>query len=162
MGISLQDMVRRCQVLLLLCCFQQALLSPSASPESASAADTSDNTDHNLSWLSSLLGSSRRDLRSDKDKHFWATRGKRSADPEDFWAIRGKKQSIKPNGFFQAMESRSNAPSKRGLKPNGLFGAIKREGMKPNGLFGAYKRPSLKPNGLDEDYFDEDEIEEML
>ena len=43
-------MVRRCQVLLLLCCFQQALLSPSASPESASVADTSDNTDHNVDY----------------------------------------------------------------------------------------------------------------
>ena len=26
------------------------------------------------------------------------------------------------------------------MKPNGLFGAHKREGLKPNGLFGAYKR----------------------
>merc|ERR1719422_877212 len=86
-------MVRRCQVLLLLCCFQQALLSPSASPESASVAETSDNNDNNLSWLSSLLGSSRRDLRSDKDKHFGATRGKRSADPEDF-GLSGEKNNL--------------------------------------------------------------------
>ena len=53
-------------------------------------------------WVRSLL---LRELRSDKDEMFWATRGKRSPAPEDFWAIRGKKQSIKPNGFFQTLKS---------------------------------------------------------
>merc|ERR1711892_1178178 len=127
---------------------------------------------HQHPWLGSLLGLTRRDLRADKEDMFWATRGKRNAEDSDFWAIRGKKQYIKPNGFFQAIATptpgkrsmdfwrtgkRSLKPNglfgslKRanlGLKPNGLFGAYKRAGLKPNGLFGSYKRPVLKPNGL--------------
>merc|ERR1711892_385488 len=127
---------------------------------------------HQHPWLGSLLGLTRRGLRADKEDMFWATRGKRNAEDSDFWAIRGKKQYIKPNGFFQAIATptwgkrsmdfwrtgkRSLKPNglfgsiKRanlGLKPNGLFGAYKRAGLKPNGLFGAYKRPVLKPNGL--------------
>merc|ERR1711936_340280 len=118
-------------------------------------------------WIGSLLSINRRDLRADKDDMFWATRGKRNGG-DDFWAIRGKKQYIKPNGFFQAFSKTSPGKKsmnlwrsgKKSLKPNGLFGSIKRSGLKPNGLFGAYKRDvgwsgnglykraGLKPNGL--------------
>merc|ERR1712198_46562 len=65
---------------------------------------------------------------------------------EDFWATRGKKQTIKPNGFFQAMPR--SQPGKRNMKPNGLFSSLKRAGLKPNSLFSAYKRGGFKPNGL--------------
>jgi len=34
--------------------------------------------------------------------------------------------------------------------------------LKPNGLFGAYKRAAEHDNFVDEDFFDEDEIEEFL
>ena len=44
-------MVKRCQVLVLLCCFQQALSSPSASPESTSAVDTSDSHEVELELI---------------------------------------------------------------------------------------------------------------
>jgi len=93
-------------------------------------------------WLGSLLGLTRRDLRADKDDMFWATRGKRSTE-DDFWAIRGKRDYIKlkPNGLFGTIKRSS-------LKPNSLFTAFKRGGFKPNGLFGTYKRSGLKPNGL--------------
>merc|ERR1711892_56714 len=80
------------------------------------------------SWLGSLLGLERRNLRADKEDQFWATRGKRS--------------SVKPNGFFLSM------PGKKSMKPNGLFGTIKRQGLNPNVLLGAFKRSGFKPNGL--------------
>eukprot|EP00091_Calanus_sinicus_P012475 TRINITY_DN2809_c0_g1_i1.p1 TRINITY_DN2809_c0_g1~~TRINITY_DN2809_c0_g1_i1.p1 ORF type:complete len:166 (-),score=53.62 TRINITY_DN2809_c0_g1_i1:55-486(-) len=93
-------------------------------------------------WLGSLLGLTRRDLRADKEDMFWATRGKRDAEDSDFWAIRGKKQYIKPNGFFQALPTPNQGKrsldlwmsEKRSLKPNGLFGSMKRASLKPNSL----------------------------
>jgi len=107
-------------------------------------------------WLGSLLGLTRRDLRADKEDMFWATRGKRNTEDSDFWAIRGKKQYIKPNGFFQAIATPTPGKrsmdfwrtGKRSLKPNGLFGSIKRASLKPNSLFTSFKRTGLRPNGL--------------
>merc|ERR1711892_1241852 len=111
---------------------------------------------HQHPWLGSLLGLTRRDLRADKEDMFWATRGKRSTEDSDFWAIRGKKQYIKPNGFFQAIATPTPGKKsmdfwrtgKRSLKPNGLFGSIKRASLKPNSLFTSFKRTGLRPNGL--------------
>merc|ERR1712106_709948 len=127
---------------------------------------------HQHPWLGSLLGLTRRDLRADKEDMFWAIRGKRqyikpngffqaNATPTpgkrsmDFW--RTGKRSLKPNGLFGSMKRASLKPNslfasykRTGLRPNGLFGSLKRAnlGLKPNGLFGAYKRAGLKPNGL--------------
>merc|ERR1711892_203983 len=106
---------------------------------------------HQHPWLGSLLGLTRRDLRADKEDMFWATRGKRNAEDSDFWAIRGKKQYIKPNGFFQAIATPTPGKrsmdfwrtGKRSLKPNGLFGSIKRASLKPNSLFTSFKRTGL-------------------
>merc|ERR1719244_1567129 len=143
-------MVRGCSVLVLMCFLGHQVISSSAtaSPASAQAAKTLPDADeeaieeneidssadyhHQNSWLTSLLGLSQRHQRSEKDNMFWATRG--------------KKQTIKPNGFFQAMPR--SQPGKRNMKPNGLFSSLKRAGIKPNSLFSAYKRGGFKPNGL--------------
>ena len=75
-------------------------------------------------WWGSLSGLDRRELRTDKDARFWATRGKRSA-----WILKNKQQFIKPNGLFGPM-------SKRIFKPNGLFSlSNKRSLIDPNHLF---------------------------
>jgi len=156
-------MVRGCSVLVLLFCHQVLSSSAPASPvaknlpdadqeqqENENEVDSTIDYHHQNSWLTSLLGLSQRHQRSEKDNMFWATRGKRSdmdvEDMEDFWATRGKKQTIKPNGFFQAMPR--SQPGKRNMKPNGLFSSLKRAGLKPNSLFSAYKRGGFKPNGL--------------
>merc|ERR1719378_421792 len=156
-------MVRGCSVLVLLFCHQVLSSPASASPgvkslpdadqeqqENENEVDSTIDYHHQNSWLTSLLGLSQRHQRSEKDNMFWATRGKRSdmdvEDMEDFWATRGKKQTIKPNGFFQAMPR--SQPGKRNMKPNGLFSSLKRAGLKPNSLFSAYKRGGFKPNGL--------------
>merc|ERR1719158_1416031 len=172
-------MVRGCCILVLLSCLQLTLAQASTpSPVSKTSSDTDPSEDLDgaqnedqaeQSWLSNLFSS--RELRSDRDNLFWATRGKRAAmdSDTDFWAIRGKKQTIMPSGLFQHFRDWNQRelrgtpqPKRAGLKPNGLFGSIKRGhikpnglfnaykrgGLKPNGLFGAYKRPSLKPNGL--------------
>merc|ERR1711892_1575673 len=87
----------------------------------------------------------------EKVQHPWLgsllglTRRDLRADKEDmFWATRGKRSlSLKPNGLFGSIKRAS-------LKPNILFASYKRTGLRPNGLFGSLKRANLglKPNGL--------------
>jgi len=170
MGTSTKSMLRVLPALLtfILLCNTACAAEEAAEGDSHEQQEQEDNEEQeqNHPWIGSLLGINRRDLRGDDDM-FWATRGKRNGG-DDFWAIRGKKQYIKPNGFFQAFSKTSPGKKsmnlwrsgKRSLKPNGLFGSIKRSGLKPNGLFGAYKRDvrwsgnglykraGLKPNGL--------------
>jgi len=76
--------------------------------------------------------------------------GKRSSfKPNSLFNIPGKRGSFKPNGLFNIPTKRTLKPNglflfKRVFKPNGLFTPIKRGGLKPNGLFNAYKRAAME------------------
>jgi len=125
-------------------------------------AEEGQNVDQaKASWLGSLLGLERRNLRADKEDQFWATRGKRSSvKPNGFFLSMPGKKSMKPNGLFGSMPGKrafkpnglfgtiKKSYKRSGLKPNGLFGTIKRQGLNPNVLLGAFKRSGFKPNGL--------------